>query len=99
MTKDWKGKEYPQLELICIGFENDKAVYAHIDSKEAWAALQGYEVGLKDGAAARGALLDALIALRDAVKAGFQMQGREYVQLGIQVNDAIRAAESSEQKP
>ena len=37
-------------------------------------------------------LLAALIALRDAVKSNPSMQGREYVSLGIQVNNAITKA-------
>lgn len=41
-------------------------------------------------------LLAALTALRDAVKSVPVMQGREYVQLGIQVNDAIAKAEGRE---
>lgn len=38
-------------------------------------------------------MLAALTALRDAVKEASAMQGREYVGLGIQVNDAIAKAE------
>lgn len=38
-------------------------------------------------------LLAALIALRDAVKASGKLNGREYVDLGIQVTAAIAKAE------
>lgn len=37
-------------------------------------------------------LLEALKALRDAVKDHPAMQGREYIGLGIQVNDALKKA-------
>jgi hypothetical protein len=42
--------------------------------------------------AAAPELLEALKALRDAVAANHTMQGREYVDLGIQVNAAITKA-------
>lgn len=38
-------------------------------------------------------LLEALKALRDAVEASKKMNGREYIDLGIQVNAAIAKAE------
>jgi hypothetical protein len=37
-------------------------------------------------------LLNALTALRDAIKDNPTMQGREFVALGIQVNDALTKA-------
>jgi hypothetical protein len=39
-------------------------------------------------------LLSALVAMKDAVKTHRDFQGREYIDLGIQVNNAIDRAKS-----